>query len=113
MMDMQDDALGKPWIIRKRGGQMYACPDVKTLRQWIGEGRLRRDDQISKKGGRWFRLGDSPELAPYFDRTRPRPRHNSFPRVPKARARGRSLRRETDADKMINRFHLKRKLRGV
>lgn len=68
MHDEEDTQLDRPWVIKKAGGQMYSCPDVGALKKWIAEGRLRRDDQISNRGDRWFRLGDSPELARAFDK---------------------------------------------
>lgn len=103
------ETIDRPWIIRKSSGQMYSCPDLKTLKKWIAEGRLRREDQISQRGDRWFRLGDSPELSRCFA---------SYPVVPRAKSREHSLARQRKLgditlDGMVKRFTWKRRARGA
>jgi predicted Zn finger-like uncharacterized protein len=51
-----------------RGGTTVpaSCPDPGTLQQWIIEQRVLRDDEISFNGTSWQRLGDIPELVPFF-----------------------------------------------
>ncbi len=44
----------------------FFAPDLKTLRLWITEGRLHPDDQVSRTGKHWLRLGDMPEFSTAF-----------------------------------------------
>lgn len=61
-------APGKPreWLVRKPDGQMIAFRELTTLQKWIVEGRIHRDDEISKNGETWKRLGNINELEPFF-----------------------------------------------
>lgn len=54
------------WIIRTTEDTHFNAPDVSTLREWIGEGRLHPDDEVSRTGRKWVRLGDMPEFADAF-----------------------------------------------
>lgn len=44
----------------------FFAPDLKTLRLWITEGRLHPEDQVSRTGKHWLRLGDMPEFSSAF-----------------------------------------------
>lgn len=90
-------------IIRKSNGRMYSCPNVETLKKWIAEGRLRRDDHISKRGDRWFRLGDSPDL---FGRPA------SYPGIPQARVKKRRI-HDDEIDQIVDGFQRKRRVRNA
>jgi hypothetical protein len=90
-------------IIRKSNGRMYSCPNAETLKKWIAEGRLRRDDHVSKKGDRWFRLGDSPDL---FGRPA------SYPGIPHAKAKKKKYRDE-EIDQIVDAFQRKRRVRNA
>jgi predicted Zn finger-like uncharacterized protein len=54
------------WQIRTTDETSFTAPDVATLREWIAEGRLTPDDQVSRTGRNWMRLGEMPELADLF-----------------------------------------------
>jgi predicted Zn finger-like uncharacterized protein len=56
------------WQIRTTDDTSFTAPDVATLREWISEGRLTPDDQVSRTGRSWMRLGEMPELADLFSR---------------------------------------------
>lgn len=57
---------GREWLVRKPDGQMIAFRELTTLQKWIVEGRINRDDEISKNGETWKRLGNIMELEPFF-----------------------------------------------
>ncbi|MCB9652275.1 MAG: zinc-ribbon domain-containing protein [Deltaproteobacteria bacterium] len=57
---------GREWLVRKPDGQMIAFRELTTLQKWIVEGRIQRDDEISKNGETWKRLGNIMELEPFF-----------------------------------------------
>ena len=57
---------GNQWRIRTRGGDTRAFKDLATLQQWIVQGKVSRDDQISKTGDNWKPLGSIVELASFF-----------------------------------------------
>lgn len=59
-------AAAQGWQIRTTDGTSFKAPDVATLREWIDEGRLHPDDQVSRTGRNWVRLGDMPEFARAF-----------------------------------------------
>ena len=59
-------ASAQGWQIRTTEGTSFKAPDVATLREWIDEGRLHPDDQVSRTGKNWVRLGDMPEFARAF-----------------------------------------------
>jgi predicted Zn finger-like uncharacterized protein len=54
------------WQIRTIDDMQFFAPDLKTLRAWIAEGRLHPDDQVSRTGKHWLRLGDMPEFSNAF-----------------------------------------------
>src|SRR5262245_12562612 len=57
---------GKEWLVKKPDGRMIAFRELTTLQKWIVEGRINRDDEISKNGETWKRLGNILELEPFF-----------------------------------------------
>jgi predicted Zn finger-like uncharacterized protein len=59
-------ASAQSWQIRTTEGTSFKAPDIATLREWIDEGRLHPDDQVSRTGRNWVRLGDMPEFARAF-----------------------------------------------
>lgn len=59
-------ALDQPWQIRTVEDLLFTAPDIATLRTWIDEGRLHPDDQVSRTGRHWLRLGDMPEFSSVF-----------------------------------------------
>lgn len=67
------------WIIRLENGETRTCRDLSALQAWINAGDCTVETLISRTGKTWKRLGDIPELRPFFDAadasrvTRPRP----------------------------------------
>jgi len=59
-------AITGDWMIRGAGGQVFKFKELTTLQRWIVERRVTRDDEISKTGETWKRLGDILELASFF-----------------------------------------------
>ncbi|HLT36266.1 MAG TPA: zinc-ribbon domain-containing protein [Enhygromyxa sp.] len=59
-------AASAGWQIRTTDAMSFTAPNVATLREWIDEGRLHPDDQVSRTGRSWMRLGDMPEFARAF-----------------------------------------------
>ncbi len=59
--------VAREWKIRRRStGTTSTCRELTSLQQWIVEGKVVRDDEISLTGDTWKRLGDIPELASFF-----------------------------------------------
>ena len=54
------------WMIRVRSGEIYRFRELTTLQQWIVERKVTRDDEISRSGDQWKRLGGIAELASFF-----------------------------------------------
>ncbi len=56
----------QPWQIHTVEDLLFTAPDLVTLQQWIEEGRLHPDDQVSRSGKNWLRLGDMAEFSSAF-----------------------------------------------
>ncbi|MBI2376544.1 MAG: zinc-ribbon domain-containing protein [Deltaproteobacteria bacterium] len=54
------------WLVKKGDGQVVAFKQLTTLQKWIVEGRITRDDEISRNSETWKRLGNIGELEPFF-----------------------------------------------
>ncbi len=54
------------WLVRTVAGRQVAFRELTTLQKWIVEGRIGRDDEISRSGDTWKRLGNIAELEPFF-----------------------------------------------
>ncbi len=54
------------WQIRRADGRLVQFKEMTTLQRWIVERKVTRNDEISKGGKAWKRLGDIAELAPFF-----------------------------------------------
>ncbi len=54
------------WMIRQASGHVFKFKELTTLQRWIVERRVTREDEISKTGETWKRLGDILELASFF-----------------------------------------------
>lgn len=53
------------WL--RKGDQNYATDSLETILRWAGEGNIDPDDYIYHPSyGKWFRAGDSPQLASRF-----------------------------------------------
>ncbi|MDB4971505.1 MAG: Proline-rich protein [Myxococcales bacterium] len=47
-------------------GELFRFRELTTLQQWIVERKVTRDDEISRSGDQWKRLGGIAELASFF-----------------------------------------------
>lgn len=57
----------RPFLVRKRNSnQVLRCPDLATLRQWIAERRLTREDEVSRSGQKWRKMGGIVEFESLF-----------------------------------------------
>ena len=56
----------RSWMIRTAAGALLKFQELTTLQQWIVERKVTRDDQISRVGDTWKRLGDIAELSSFF-----------------------------------------------
>lgn len=55
------------WLLRSAAtGGISRFRDLTTLQQWIVESKAVRDDEISRTGDRWKRIGGIAELEPFF-----------------------------------------------
>ena len=60
---------GRPkgqWLLRRPNGSVQTFKELTTLQKWIVERKVSRDDEISKSGETWKRLGSIAELASFF-----------------------------------------------
>jgi predicted Zn finger-like uncharacterized protein len=62
--DMKGSAA--EWSVRRSDGKAQRCRDLTTLQKWIVERKVSRDDEISRTGRSWRKLGDVSELASFF-----------------------------------------------
>jgi predicted Zn finger-like uncharacterized protein len=69
------------WRVRRVDGSVHTLESLADLMQLISAGQFGADDEISRTGQIWKRLGAVAELASLFDRA-PRPRRMSEPPVP-------------------------------
>ncbi|MCA9657622.1 MAG: zinc-ribbon domain-containing protein [Myxococcales bacterium] len=61
-----DAGVHQPWQLCNTDNHLFTLPDLQTVVEWIEDGRLRPDDQLSRTGQHWLRLGDIPELSTVF-----------------------------------------------
>ncbi len=55
------------WMVRNLAtGDVLYLNTFETLHKWIMEGKVSRDDEISRTGKRWMLLGDIGEFMPIF-----------------------------------------------
>lgn len=55
------------WQLKTVDGDDFVASSLGTVRTWIGEGRLHPDDQMSRSGTHWTRLGAMPEFSDAFE----------------------------------------------
>ena len=84
---LRTDVAGRDrlWMVRKPDGTVLVFKDLAVLQKWISENNILRDDEISRTGENWKRLGDIAELASFFqpfDQTKFQPTHYSQPSSP-------------------------------
>lgn len=56
------------WMVRRLDGSSQRLPSLADLTRLIGEGALGREDELSRTGKAWKRLGEIAELRAYFER---------------------------------------------
>ncbi|MSP62333.1 MAG: tetratricopeptide repeat protein [Myxococcales bacterium] len=57
----------RTWLVRSAAtGDVKRFRELTTLQQWIVEKKVSRDDEISRSGETWKRLGGIAELASFF-----------------------------------------------
>lgn len=54
------------WMIRQPNGNLFRLRELTTLQRWIVERKVGRDDEISRTGQKWERLGNIAELSAFF-----------------------------------------------
>jgi predicted Zn finger-like uncharacterized protein len=59
-------ALGSHWTVRRVDGSSHQLPSLGDLTRLITEGTFARDDEVSRTGKVWRRLGDVEELESFF-----------------------------------------------
>ena len=59
-------AAGGEWMVKKTDGQTFRFRELTTLQKWIVERKVGRDDEISRSGKSWKRLGEIAELTSFF-----------------------------------------------
>ncbi|GEM_PF-747674 len=57
---------GLHWMVRQQNGNVLTFKELTTLQKWIVERKVTREDEISKSGETWKRLGSIAELASFF-----------------------------------------------
>jgi predicted Zn finger-like uncharacterized protein len=57
---------GAEWMVRQPNGSVFRFKELTTLQKWIVERKVNREDEISKTGKSWKKLGDIAELASFF-----------------------------------------------
>ena len=60
------DAAPAPWKVATVEKHLSTQPDLRRLLEHIEDGRLRPDDQISRTGQTWIKLGELPEFSSLF-----------------------------------------------
>ncbi|MBN2359682.1 MAG: zinc-ribbon domain-containing protein [Deltaproteobacteria bacterium] len=63
---VEPGVLSGDWMVRQPSGNVFTFKELTTLQRWIVERKVARDDEISKTGKTWKRLGDIAELASFF-----------------------------------------------
>lgn len=63
MSDLGTDQEGLTWQVR-RGAQVRGPYASAQVRRFVHDGRLQLDDEVSRDGVRWQRLGAVPEVVP-------------------------------------------------
>ncbi len=56
----------REWRVRQGNGNLFTFRELTTLQKWIIERKVSRDDEISRSGEQWKRLGNIAELASFF-----------------------------------------------
>lgn len=60
------DAVTAPWKLATVEKHLFTLPDLRHVLEHIEDGRLRPEDQISRTGQAWLKLGEMPEFSSLF-----------------------------------------------
>jgi predicted Zn finger-like uncharacterized protein len=60
------ESKDRNWMVRKGDGSILSFKELTTLQKWIVERKVSREDEISKSGENWKRLGGIAELGSFF-----------------------------------------------
>lgn len=63
---MDPSSRSPDWLVRLESGRLVSFRELTTLQKWIVEGRIGREDAISRDGRTWKRLGSIGELDAFF-----------------------------------------------
>jgi len=66
-----EPAADGQWLVRRADGRIVRFKEMTTLQRWIVERKVTRNDEISKTGKAWKRLGEISELVPFFSAIAP------------------------------------------
>jgi tetratricopeptide (TPR) repeat protein len=77
------------WLVRQRGGNVISFQELSTLQRWLTEGKVSFDDEISRSGAQWRRLGSVPEFQGLLEHSPHRPATEPFAPSPVGSTTGR------------------------
>ena len=63
----ESQASAHSWMVRRPDGSAFHFKELATLQRWIVERRVTRQDEISRSGEVWRKLGDLTELVSFFE----------------------------------------------
>jgi predicted Zn finger-like uncharacterized protein len=63
---LNSQLVGGHWTVRRVDGSSHQLPSLTELTRFIAEASFARDDEVSRTGRAWRRLGDVEELEPFF-----------------------------------------------
>lgn len=65
--DEGEEVLRKAgWMVRKKDGKVFGIDRFATVQKWIREGKIKADDELSRTGKSWKKLGEIVELQKLF-----------------------------------------------
>lgn len=74
------EATARPWVVKRAGGATETVPTLRDLQRKITEGALHPDDEISRSGEGWKKLGNIAELDTFFAASRAAARSSVVPK---------------------------------
>jgi predicted Zn finger-like uncharacterized protein len=64
--DVSSSSPPQDWSVRRVDGSTLRFRELTTLQKWIVERKVGRDDEISRSGRTWKKLGEIAELTSFF-----------------------------------------------
>lgn len=74
------DVTARPWVVKRPGGATETVPTLRDLQRKITEGAFQPDDEISRSGEGWKKLGSIAELDTFFAASRAAARSSGAPK---------------------------------